>query len=161
MMSMIWNPRFQAVDDAKFPHSGHYRVLPRFPYGKGTGLRAGVPRVYGWGLGVNKFSPYKKAATEFVKFIASEETQLELAKRFNNSPTVVSVFENADYLKAVPVASEMQQALRPGIPRPVSIKWNEIIDAVGLHVQKAVVGEQTAEEALADIEKKMNALLAE
>ncbi len=160
-LSMVWSPRFRNVNDPKFPVAGKFKVLPRFPYGEGTGLSVGVPRVYGWGLGINKYSKYYDSAFEFVKFVGSVDEQLRLAAERNNSPTVVSVFNHPTYLGAIPEAGNMSMALKPGIARPVSIKWNEIVDTLGLHLQKAIIGEETVEEALASAEKKVNGILAD
>jgi multiple sugar transport system substrate-binding protein len=160
-LSQVWSPRYRQVNDAKHPSGGKIKVLPVFPYGKGTGLSVGVPRVYGWGLGINKNSKYYGSALEFLKFIGSTDEQLRLAAEFNNSPTVNSVFTNSKYLAAIPDADNMSKALKPGIARPVHVKWNEIVDTVGLHLQKAIVGEETVEEALASAEKKVNSILAD
>jgi multiple sugar transport system substrate-binding protein len=160
-LSMVWSPRYRQVNDAKFPAAGKFKVLPWFPYGEGTGLSVGVPRVYGWGLGINKYSKYYDSCLDFLKFIGSGEEQLRLASERNNSPTVVSVFNHPDYLKAIPEADKMSKALKPGIARPVHSKWSEIVDTVGLHLQKAIVGDETVEEALASAEKKVNSILAD
>jgi len=160
-LSMVWSPRFRNVNDPKFPVAGKFKVLPRFPYGEGTGLSVGVSRVYGWGLGINKYSKYYDSSLEFLKFIGSADEQLRLASERNNSPTVAAVFSHPTYLKAIPEADKMSMALKPGIARPVHIKWNEIVDTLGLALQKAIVGDETVEEALASAEKKVNSILAD
>jgi len=159
-MSMIWAPRFQSVNDPEFPYTGKFKILPNFPYGEDSGLNKGIPRVYGWGLGVNKYSKNKKAAEKFVKFVASEEEQLRLACEYSNSPTVKSVFSNTKYLKGIPIASEIPKAMENGISRPIHPDWNQIEDTIGLQVSKALAGDKSVVEALATAEKEVNKILA-
>ena len=159
-MSQLWSPRFQSVNDPEFPYTGKFKILPSFPYGKDSGLNKGSPGFTGWGFSVNKYSKNKEAAEKFVKFVASEEEQLRLACEYFNSPTVTSVFSNAKYLKAIPVASEMAKAMENGHQRPVHIAWEQIEDTIGLQISKALVGDKSVVEALATAEKEVNKILA-
>lgn len=159
VMGMLWNPRFTAINDPEFPHSGNFGVLPNFP--RGEGMSRGVGRVYGWGLAVNQASPDKEAAQQFVEFVSSPEEQLRLAAEWNNSPTVQSVFENPEYLDAVPVAEDMASAMRHSIGRPNHPQYSQIVDILAVHLQRAVTGEVSAAEALADGEEEVNDLLSQ
>ena len=161
VMGQLWTARWASVDSPKFPFSGKFKVLPFYPYGENSGLSNGVTMVTGWGLGVNRFSKNKEAAIAFLKYIGSFDEQLRLAVENSNSPVVSKVFDHPDYIKAVPVAKDMQAAVRNGGERPMHVRWNEIEAAIGLNLEKAVVGMMTVPEALQAAERDALKILNE
>lgn len=158
VMGLVWNPRFTAIDSPDFPHSGKFGVLPNFPHDAVWGGN-GVGRVYGWGLGINASSRNKELAQRFIEFVSSEEEQLRLALEWDNSPTTLSVFENEQYLSTIPVAREMASAMRYSIGRPDTPHYSEIVDIVGVQLQRAVTGEISAQRALEIAEQQANEIL--
>ncbi|QQO10684.1 ABC transporter substrate-binding protein [Breznakiella homolactica] len=152
VMGQLWSARYSAVDKAGLPNTGKFKVLPFYPYGRNSGLTTGVDRVNGWGLGVNKNSKNKEIAAKFLEFIGSYEEQLRLAVETSNSPVLSGIFNESSYLEAVPEAKNMELAMKDGIARPMHIKWQEIEGSIALNLQKAVIGELTAAEALAKAE---------
>jgi multiple sugar transport system substrate-binding protein len=152
IMGQLWSARFAAVDKVGLPHSGKFKVLPFYPYGKNSGLKTGIDRVNGWGLGVNKNSKNKEVAIKFLEFIGSYDEQLRLAVETSNSPVLSGIFSEPSYLKAVPVAKDMESAMKDGIARPMHIKWQEIEAAIALNLQRAIIGELTAADALKQAE---------
>lgn len=160
LMGQLWSARFAAVDKAGLPNTGKFKVLPFYPYGEGSGLTTGVDRVNGWGLGINKYSENKEVAAEFLAFVGSYEEQLRLAVEMSNSPTVSGIFNEPSYLEAVPTAKEMESAMKEGIARPMHIKWAEIEAAIALNLEKAIIGEITASQALSASEAAANQILS-
>ncbi len=152
IMGELWTARYASINKDGLPYSGKFGVLPFTPIGDGVVAEYGVNRVNGWGLGVNKYSKNKELAQDFLNFVASYDEQLRLAVEFSNSPTVGKVFDNAEYLEVVPVASNMESAIAHGITRPMHLKWSEMEATISTNLQKAIIGELTVEEALARAE---------
>ena len=148
VMGITWTPRFQAINDEALPNHGKFDVLPFYIIGDGATEETAATRVNGWGLGVNKNSPNKELAEEFINYVASYEIQLWLANETSNSPVVSKVFDNPDYLKAVPVADKMTSAISKGITRPMHVRWAEMQSDITKNLQRVIVGELSVEEAL-------------
>lgn len=159
-MSLLWTPRFQAINDPSFPFSGKFKILPNFPYGKDSGLKSGIPLLYGWGVGINKYSKNIEIAKKFVDFMASEDTQLILATEYSNTPTVEAVFNDSKYQEIVPFSIIALKAAKMGQRRPVHIKWNQVEHELSLQVTKAIKGDLSVEEALSIAEKEINKILS-
>ncbi len=160
VMGQLWSARYAAVDKPGLPASGKLKVLPFYPYGKDSGLKTGVDRVNGWGLGINKYSKNKEIAAKFLEFIGSYDEQLRLAVETSNSPVLSGIFNEPSYIKAVPVSKDMESAMKDGIARPMHVKWQEIEGAIAVSLQKAVIGELTVTEALAKAEADANKILS-
>ena len=148
VMGITWTPRFQAINNPELPYSGKFDVLPYVVKGDGATDETAATRVNGWGLGVNKNSPNKELAEEFINYVASYDIQLWLAVEKSNSPVVTKVFDNPDYLNTVPVAEKMTAAISKGITRPMYVRWAEMQSDITQNLQKVIVGEWTVEEAL-------------
>jgi len=148
VMGIVWTPRFQAINKAGLPHSGQFDVLPFNPIGEGTDPAKAATRVNGWGLGVNKYTPNKALAEEFINYVASFDTQLYLAIENSNSPVVSKIFENADFLKTVPVAEKMNTAIAKGITRPMHVRWAEMESIIKTNLQRVLIGEVSVEDGL-------------
>ena len=162
VLSMVWTPRFLSINSPDFPHHGEFKVLPHFPIGKGSTGEEGTSMVYGWGFGINKNSENKDLALKYLNFVTSKEEQLRLATEFANSPTVSDVYKNPVYLSSIPEAPQMEKALGNAKNYPLlHEKDAEILDAIGLELQKAMLKEKTVEEALASAEKRVNEIIAE
>jgi len=159
VMGQLWSARYSAVDKPGLPSSGKLKILPIYPYGKDSGLKTGIDRVNGWGLGINKYSKNKEIAAKFLEFIGSYDEQLRLAVETSNSPVLSGIFKEPSYIKAVPVSKDMESAMKDGIARPMHAKWQEIEGAIAVSLQKAVIGELTASEALAKAESDANKIL--
>lgn len=147
-MGITWTPRFQSINKEGLPYSGQFDVLPFVVRGEGTPAEDAYTRVNGWGLGVNKYSENKELAEEFINYVASYDTQLYLAVENSNSPVVSKIFDNPEYLKAVPVADKMTDAISRGITRPMHVRWAEMQSVITKNLQKVLVGEVSVVEAL-------------
>lgn len=153
VMGQLWSARYASVDKEGLEHYGRYDVLPFYPYGEDSGLQTGVDRVNGWGIGINKYSENQELAKEFLAFVGSYEEQLRLAVEMSNSPVCSGIFQEESYLAVAPVAANMESAMANGIARPQHILWAEIEASISLYLQRAVIGENTAAEALEQAEK--------
>ena len=136
------------------------RLLP-------PGAGGSRPTVIGWGLAVSGYSKNTEAAWLFAQWAASKEMQGELALQ-GIAPPRVSVAASpayAKYLTEAPVRGEWAKALdemaKTGTSEvgPPMEQQPEARDVLGEAVQKMILGQQSADEACAEIDAKTNALL--
>lgn len=114
----------------------------------------------GWMAGISKYSKHKKEAWEFLKFITGPEGQ-KISALFAATPTYLPTFDDKDVQKSNPLYANKNyiEGISKAIPRPVSPVYPEISDAMQIELSKAIVGQQTAEVTVKNIETKLNAIL--
>jgi len=89
-------------------------LLPSFPGGRSYSTLGG------WQLGISNFSKNKKASWEFIKFLASQETQKVMALRTGRAPTRKALYEDEEIINACPHFSDMKDVFLTAYPRPIS-----------------------------------------
>jgi ABC-type glycerol-3-phosphate transport system substrate-binding protein len=102
-----------------------------------------------WYIGMDKNSRYKEGATEFMKFITSLEIQKYMAIKWANGPTILSIYDDPDYIKTDPAAQAVKDVLKNvGTATYPAIQAPEIEVVIHEEVQKLFMGNssrQTAE----------------
>ena len=115
-----------------------------------------TPVLGGWGAGVSAFSQNKELAFKFLEFITSKDG--ELLKIGNTmDPCRTSTYEIPD----VAASSELYAALMESLGyaktlADVDVPYisSKLCDVMELHLQEAISGTATPEDALADIESE-------
>ncbi len=84
------------------------------------------------------------------KIIAIDSTQ---------TPTYLPLFDDPDVQKASPLFAnrEFVEGLSAAVPRPITPLYAKISDIIQVEVSKAIAGEQTAEQAVQNMEQKIKA----
>ncbi len=117
------------------------------------------PMIGVWMIAIPEASKNKDAAFDFINFATSKDVQDEMAMQFGNPPTIASVYESSALTKKYPWYPAQLDALNNGVARTRTTKWKEIEDQMGTALQFALIGEMTAEEALASAEKGITEVL--
>jgi multiple sugar transport system substrate-binding protein len=131
-----------------------YAPVPRDP---------GVERAHfvrGWSVLMNKASRNKEAAWEFIRYYTSPEMQAQMAIRFGNPISRISVAQRTDVAAAVPVMPAIAESLPKAKIQPNTPQLSRVWEVLSLHVSAATAGTTPAADALAAAEAKVNALLA-
>ena len=108
-----------------------------------------VPPVGGWIMCINKHSDKKEAAWDYMKWFASPEVHKDFVLA-GGPPSRHSAMKDADIIAAqpwVPVLYESSKAAWAEL-RPRHALTFEMIDALGLEVNRAIVGDSTPQEAM-------------
>jgi len=127
--------------------------LPHGPNGQSSGT------VGGWQLGVSKYSKNQDAAVEFVRYMTSPEVETWRAVVGSYVPTIASVAENADVVKAMPFLKNLASVVRVTRPsRDTGIDYNEASTAIFQGVNQILKGEDAAT-VLPTIEQKLNGIV--
>lgn len=121
----------------------------------------GTGSLGGWGLMINAKSEHPNEAWEFMKFMLSEESQKTNAIEGGLMPTRLSLYKDADVIKSYPVIGKLYDIAAAGITRPVTPVYARISEVMQIEISKMIGGEQTAQEAVNVMEKKMNEIIAE
>jgi len=135
---------------------------------------AGGSRVFSPGnaLVIPKGIENPKEAVKFALFVTNYNNQVEFCKQVAILPTITSAYNDRFFTRppetfaeeAVRVKIEMIQESEEGIAgininKPMTDRWLEMVDILKREVDQAMVGRQTAAEALKKVEDQWNQLL--
>ncbi len=111
----------------------------------------------GWMTGINKFSKHPQEAWEFVKFMTGPEGQKLTAVVGGSAPTYLPSYDDAEVQKASPLFAnkDFVNGVSAAVPRPTSPIYPKISEIIQIEVSKALAGQQTAEQAVQNMEQKM------
>ena len=118
--------------------------------------------IYGslWGIGISKDSKNKEAAYEWIKFYTSRENQQYFWEKYGMIPVRKSIWEDPDVLKVRPYAANYGMGLARARPNwrinAANEGWEGILND---EVSKYLIGEQTADETVKNIQREWTELL--
>lgn len=144
------NPEISSI-----PGKIQYTVTPRAEDGRHA------PILGGWVMGIPDAvsAERKRSAFEFMKWATSYEAQMRYTE-FGSIPVRSDVLrsdlagrEQFRYLRG------MAESYKLVTERPRMPEWFEIEDIMGLHLNRAVIGEETPRQALENIERRVVELL--
>ncbi|UFT98941.1 ABC transporter substrate-binding protein [Radiobacillus kanasensis] len=117
----------------------------------------------GWMTMINRYSEHPEAAWEFVKFMTGAEGQKITATEGGSAPTLKALYDDAEVQEASPLFAnpEFVKVLEAAVPRPVTPIYPEISDILQIELSKALTGDQTAEDAAANIQTKIEEAMSE
>jgi multiple sugar transport system substrate-binding protein len=112
-----WPYAWETANDPQRSHiAGKVGIakLPCFPAGSSHAALGG------WQLGISRYSHNKKAAWEFVRFLASPRVQKILALKAGLAPSRRALYDDADILRQHPQFADMREVFITARPRPRS-----------------------------------------
>jgi multiple sugar transport system substrate-binding protein len=113
------------------------------------------PMIGIWHISIPAASRNKQAAFDFLNFVTSKEIQKLMVLKAGLPPSRSSVFEDAEILAKHPWYPAIRDALEDGVARPRTLFWAEIENTLGGLVQEALIGQKTAEQAMAEANAKI------
>jgi multiple sugar transport system substrate-binding protein len=108
-----------------------------------------------WNLAIPKFSKRPKEATEFIKFMTSDEAMKLRYQKAGSIPARKAVFEDADIRKQYPYIDALKPVFDQARPRPVRPDYGQIsADAIQPNLTAALTQQKTVPAALKDMANK-------
>lgn len=127
------------------------------------GSVGGAATLGGWMSMINRYTEHPEEAWEFVKFMSGAEGQKISATDGGLAPTLKELYEDADVKAASPLFANpgFFDTLENAVPRPVSPIYPKISDIMQIEISKALTGDQTAEQAVKNMQEKIEAAVKE
>jgi multiple sugar transport system substrate-binding protein len=113
-------------------------------------FKDGLPAltIGGWDLMVSKFSPKKKEAISFIKFLLRRESQEIIYTEGGYFPVIRALFEDSTYKIKYPELIETYQMLAGGVHRPSHEKYTKYSEILAHYVSSAIRGDMPVADAL-------------
>lgn len=105
----------------------------------------------GFSINVNVTEDEKKWSVTLIKFLLSEENQLEVTKALQFMPTLKILYQN-DYIKNNDILRNSQIQIDQGIPMPVVPELRAIWDSMRPSYQAVLNGAKSPEQAANDMQ---------
>ena len=112
-----------------------------------------------WLAAIPESAPNKAAAFDFITFLTSAEVQRRIALEVGVPPTRVSVHQDPELQQRYFWYPAQLDGLQNGVARPRTDHWPEIESTLGHHLQRALIGELTASEAIAGADNRIRAIV--
>ncbi|MFC5601635.1 ABC transporter substrate-binding protein, partial [Deinococcus cellulosilyticus] len=135
---------------------GKIGVAP-LPKGGASGQNAAT--LGGWQLAVSSYSKNQAAAIELVRYLAGPEEQKRRAIEASYNPTIKSLYQDKDVLKANPFFGSLYDVFTSAVARPsgvTGLKYNQVSQAFSGAVHSVLTGKQKAAAALKQLETDLN-----
>jgi trehalose/maltose transport system substrate-binding protein len=152
-----WPYAWALVNGKDSPVAGKVGVMA-LPKGGADGKSTGT--LGGWQLGVSKFSKNQKLAADLVKYLTSPEEQKRRALVASFNPTIMSLYKDAELLKANPFMGNLYDTFVNAVPRPTitGAKYNQVSTEFRNGVYSTLTGKGKAADNLKKVETKLNNL---
>jgi multiple sugar transport system substrate-binding protein len=115
----------------------------------------------GWMAAINKNSKHKKEAWEFLKYLTSPEGEKTAAIIGGASPTLSALYNDADLKAKNPIYADpgFVAGISAAVPRPVSPVYPKLSDIMQTEIAKFLAGQQSAQDAVKNMDEKMKAVV--
>lgn len=143
-------------DDGSSEVAGKFAVAP-LPGPDGPG----VANLGGHNLAISAYAENKATSLDFIRYLTSEEAQRANLLATSQAPTIAALYDDPEMVKKFPYLPVLKQAIATAKPRPVAVKYGDVTAAVQGEMYDAVTGEKTAEQALSDLQAKLQPLTAQ
>ena len=118
-------------------------------------VRGSSPMIGIWLAAIPESSPNKETAFDFITFLTGEETQRRIAREVGVPPTRVSVHQDPELQEMYFWYPAQLDGLQNGVARPRTDSWSEIESNLGEYLQRALIGEISAREAIAQADEQI------
>ena len=143
-------------DDGSSEVAGKFAVAP-LPGPDGPG----VANLGGHNLAISAFAGNKATSLDFIRYLTSEKAQRANLLATSQAPTVASLYDDPEMVKQFPYLPVLKKAITTAEPRPVAVKYGDVTAAIQGEMYDAVTGRKSAEQALTDLQTKLQPLTAQ
>jgi trehalose/maltose transport system substrate-binding protein len=152
-----WPYAWSLVNGKDSPVAGKVGVMA-LPKGGQDGKSTGT--LGGWQLGVSKYSKNPEAAVDLVKYLTSPEEQKRRAIEGSFNPTIKSLYQDPELLKANPFMGNLYETFVNAVSRPTitGAKYNQVSTAFRDGVYATLSGNGNAASNMKQAEQKIQAL---
>jgi multiple sugar transport system substrate-binding protein len=115
----------------------------------------------GWQLAINKniHAIQQDAAWEFIQYLLQPEAQKIGATVASWAMTLMSLYEDQEILRKVPLYGQLKPLLQTALPRPIAPNYADMSTAIVFYVRQALTGQASVSEALRRLAAKLEQLV--
>jgi multiple sugar transport system substrate-binding protein len=150
--NFVWNQ--SQADGSKVVGNVGVALVPRMNGAKSAATLGG------WGWTINAASKNVDASVAAITTLTAPEQMKMLFLEGGVVPTRLSLFKDPDFIKTYPHAQVMLDIIEGAVPRPRHPRYREISEVIQTEALTALNQQKTAKNAISDIAKSVQPLLA-
>jgi multiple sugar transport system substrate-binding protein len=120
----------------------------------------GVSTLGGHNFAISAFADNKATALDFIKFFTSEEAERSNLLATSQAPTRSKLYDDADLVKQFPYLTTLKESILNAVPRPQAVKYGDVTAAMQEAAYGAMTGETSTDDALKELQSKLESLTA-
>ena len=121
----------------------------------------GVSSLGGHDYAISSFAKNKATAIDFINFMASEERQKANIEKTSQAPTWASLYEDPALNKQFPYLAPLKASIEKAQPRPRVVKYGDVTAAIQQAAYDALTGKTPPQQALSDLQTKLQSLITQ
>lgn len=121
----------------------------------------GVSTLGGHNLAISAFADNKATALDFIKFFTSEKAERSNLLATSQAPTRANLYDDAELLAQFPYLTTLKESILGAVPRPQAVKYGDVTAAMQEAAYGAMNGEMSTDDALKDLQTKLEELTAQ
>ncbi len=121
----------------------------------------GVGTLGGHNFAISAFGQNKATALDFIKFFTSEEAQESNLLATSQAPTRSALYDDPELLQQFPYLTTLKESILTAVPRPQAVQYGDVTAAMQDAAYGAMNGEMSVDDALSELQTKLEELTAE
>ena len=143
-------------EDGSSKVNGKFDVTPLASFEAG---KPGVSSLGGHYMAIPKTAANKGTAADFLKFLSSEEQQIESTKKASSSPVLVSLYENTELTSQYKYLPVLRKSVESAVARPKAVEYGDVTLAIQDAAYGALQGQTPPKDALGQLQTKLETLI--
>jgi multiple sugar transport system substrate-binding protein len=138
---------------------GSSKVAGKFDVAPLPGLNGpGISSLGGQSLSIPATAANKGTALDFITFMTSQEIQRKAVLGNAIPPTLDALYTDPDVTKAYPYLPALKTSIETAVPRPKVVKYGDVTAAIQDDVYRTLQSQATPDEALTNLQSKLQTL---
>lgn len=138
---------------------GSSQVAGKFDVAPLPGLTgAGSSTLGGHNFAISSFAKNKATGLDFIKFFTSEENEKSNLIATSQAPTRSDLYTDSELVKQFPYLPTLKASIESAKPRPQAVKYGDVTAAIQENAYAALTKAKTVDQALTDMQKKLEEL---
>ena len=121
----------------------------------------GVSTLGGHNHAISAFAKNKATALDFIKFFTSEESEKSNLLATSQAPTRANLYDDQELIEKFPYLPTLKASIENAVPRPAAVKYGDVTAAIQEAAYGAMNGEKSTDDALSELQSKLEELTAE
>jgi multiple sugar transport system substrate-binding protein len=121
----------------------------------------GASTLGGHNFAISEFAPNKATALDFIKYFGNDESQRSNLLATSQAPTRAALYDDETLIKQFPYLQVLKESILSAKQRPSVVKYGDVTKAIQEAAYAALTGEMTTDQALADLQSKLEGLTTE
>lgn len=120
----------------------------------------GVSSLGGHALAISAFAKNKKTSLEFIKFFTSKQVSRDQMVKATKAPVYTSIYDDTELQAQFPFLTVLKQSILSATPRPKVVRYGDATLAIQDAAYGALQGNMTTDQALQQLQTKLEQLSA-